>query len=110
MHRTHTCGELNLESVGKNVILSGWVQRIRDTGKLIWIDLRDRYGITQLFVEEGISSPEVIDQVKKLGREFVIKISGNVIERVSKNPKIPTGDIEIRPDKIEILNESKLPP
>lgn len=110
MHRTHTCGELNLESVGKNVILSGWVQRIRDTGKLIWIDLRDRYGITQLLIEEGISNPELIDQVKKLGREFVIKASGKVIERVSKNPKIPTGDIEIRPDRIEILNESKLPP
>jgi len=110
MHRTHTCGELNLESVGKNVVLSGWVQRIRDTGKLIWIDLRDRYGITQLFIEEGISGAEIIDQVKKLGREYVIKASGKVIERVSKNPKMPTGDIEIKLDKIEILNESKLPP
>jgi len=110
MLRTHTCGELNLESVGKNVILSGWVQRIRDTGKLIWIDLRDRYGITQLFIEDGVTSPEITDLVKKLGREYVIKTSGIVIERVSKNPKMPTGAIEIKVDKIEILNESKLPP
>jgi len=77
---------------------------------LIWIDLRDRYGITQLFIEDGVSSQETIDLVKKLGREYVVKTSGIVIERVSKNPKMSTGDIEIKVEKIEILNESKLPP
>ena len=110
MHRTHTCGELNIASTGQKVILSGWVQRIRDKGGLIWIDLRDRYGITQLLLEEGTSDPEVIAATKKLGREFVIKTEGTVIERVSKNLKMPTGDIEIKVDSITVLNKSKLPP
>lgn len=110
MYRTHTCGELNIHDTGKNVTLSGWVQRVRDKGTLIWLDLRDRYGITQLFCEEGKTSPELIETVKKLGREFVIKVHGEVIERVSKNPKLPTGDIEILIDSLEVLNESKIPP
>ncbi len=110
MLRTHTCGELRLEDVNKSVTLTGWVQRLRDKGSLLWIDLRDRYGITQLFLEEGKSSPELIAAARKLGREFVVKVTGTVAERMSKNDKIPTGAIEIRVEKIEVLNESKLPP
>ncbi len=110
MLRTHTCGELRLTDVNKDVVLSGWVQTIRDKGKLIWVTLRDRYGITQLFLEEGRTPQEIIDTVRKLGREYVVKVSGKVIERESKNPKMPTGDIEIDVNAIEILNESKIPP
>ncbi len=110
MLRTHTCGELNIKSVGQKVTLCGWVQKIRDKGGLLWIDLRDRYGITQLVLEEGVASPDIIQSVKKLGREYVIKISGTVIERVSKNPKLPTGEIEIRINSVEILNKSEIPP
>lgn len=110
MYRTHTCGELNIGNVGNQVTLSGWVQRIRDKGGLIWIDLRDRYGITQLILEEGKTDPKLIDQVKKLGREFVIRVSGGVIERSAKNLKMPTGEIEIFVDQLEVLNPAKLPP
>ncbi len=110
MLRTHTCGELRLEHVNKSVTLAGWVQRTRDKGSLLWIDLRDRYGITQLFLEEGKSSPELLATARQLGREFVVKVTGTVAERMSKNDKIPTGAIEIRLEKIEVLNESKLPP
>lgn len=110
MHRTHTCGELRIEDKGKQVILSGWVQRIRDKGGLIWIDLRDRYGITQLLLEEGRTDAATIKMVRELGREFVIKAMGTVIERVSKNPNIPTGEIEIDLTSIEVLNSSKTPP
>ena len=110
MLRTHTCGELRLSDVNKDVVLSGWVQTVRDKGKLIWVTLRDRYGITQLFLEEGRTQQEIIDTVRKLGREYVVKVSGKVIERESKNPKMPTGDIEIDVNAIEILNESKVPP
>jgi len=110
MLRTHTCGELRIEDVTKEVTLSGWVQKIRDKGGLIWIDLRDRYGITQLLLEEDRSNSKLIDAARKLGREYVIKITGKVIERISKNPKIPTGDIEIDLTALEILNSSKIPP
>lgn len=110
MLRTNTCGELRINNADQDVVLCGWVQRVRDKGKMVWVDLRDRYGITQLIVEEGISKPEIVKTVKKLGREFVIKASGKVVERFSKNNKIPTGDIEIKVDSIEILNPSKLPP
>ncbi len=110
MLRTHTCGELRLSDVNKTVILSGWVQRIRDKGGLIWIDLRDRYGITQLLLEEGRTGAQLIENARKLGREYVIKVTGKVIERVSKNPKMDTGDIEIDLESIEVLNESKIPP
>jgi len=110
MLRSHTCGELRIEDTNKTVTLSGWVQRIRDKGGLIWIDLRDRYGITQLLMEEGRSSQELIDNARRLGREFVIQATGAVIERVSKNPKIPTGEIELDLTGIEILNASKTPP
>ena len=110
MYRTHTCGELNLQHVDQQVELSGWVQRVRDKGGLIWIDLRDRYGITQLLMEEGTTDAGIIKQAHKLGREYVIRVRGKVVERESKNPKMPTGDIEIRIEKLDILNTSKLPP
>jgi len=110
MLRSHTCGELKIEDVNKEVTLSGWVQKVRDKGGLIWIDLRDRYGITQLLIEEGRSDNAVVDAARKLGREFVIKATGNVIERESKNPNIPTGSIEIDLAGIEILNASLTPP
>jgi aspartyl-tRNA synthetase len=110
MHRTHTCGELRITDTGKTVTLAGWVQRKRDKGGLIWIDVRDRYGLTQIVMEEGVTPPEIINTAHTLGREFVIKVKGLVIERSNKNPNMPTGDIEIRPESIEILNTSKLPP
>ncbi len=110
MYRTHHCGELRIADEDCQVTLCGWVQRIRDKGGLIWIDLRDRYGITQLIMEEGRSDPKTIIDAKKLGREFVIQVDGKVIERSSKNPNLPTGEIEILVGKIEILNPSKLPP
>lgn len=110
MFRTNTCGELRIGDVNKEVVLAGWIQRTRDKGSMLWIDLRDRYGITQLFFDEGKSSPELIEQARKLGREFVIQIEGKVIERVSKNPKLPTGDVEIFVERLEILNTAKLPP
>ena len=110
MFRTHTCGELHLSDTGKQIVLSGWVQRVRDKGSLLWIDLRDRYGITQLMLEEGVSSPHLLEEARKLGREYVIKVTGKVAERSSKNAQIPTGDIEVMLDNIELLNASKLPP
>ncbi|MDH5474600.1 MAG: aspartate--tRNA ligase [Cyclobacteriaceae bacterium] len=110
MHRTHTCGELRIVDVDKEVTLSGWVQKVRNKGGMVWVDLRDRYGITQLIVEEGSTATEIIDAAKNLGREFVIKATGIVAERYAKNDKIPTGDIEIKPSRIEILNSSKTPP
>ncbi|MBL7876707.1 MAG: aspartate--tRNA ligase [Cyclobacteriaceae bacterium] len=110
MLRTHTCGELRLNDVNKQVTLTGWVQRTRDKGSLLWIDLRDRYGITQLFLEEGKSEAALLEIARKAGREFVIKAQGTVVERVSKNDKISTGDIEIKVTALEILNPSKVPP
>ncbi len=110
MLRSHTCGELRIEHVGTEVILSGWVQRIRDKGGLMWIDLRDRYGVTQLTFEEGRSKADVIEQARELGREFVIQVQGTVVERYSKNDKIPTGQIEIDTTEIKVLNASQVPP
>ena len=110
MIRTHTCGELRLTHNDTDVTLCGWVQTIRDKGSVIWIDLRDRYGVTQLLFEEGRSSAELIAKARDCGREFVIKATGKVIERISKNPKIPTGDIEILAGNIEVLNASEIPP
>ncbi|MCZ2082677.1 MAG: aspartate--tRNA ligase [Flavobacteriales bacterium] len=110
MFRTHTNGELNIQNLDQNVILSGWVQTIRDKGFMMWIDLRDRYGITQLVFDADRSSAELLENAHKLGREFVIQIEGKVIERVSKNPKIPTGEIEILVEKLTILNQSEVPP
>jgi aspartyl-tRNA synthetase len=109
MYRTHTCGELNLSAVGKKVILSGWVQRSRDLGGMTFIDLRDRYGITQLAIN-ATTNQAIYDEARKLSREYVIQVEGSVAERHSKNPKIPTGDIEIIVDKINVLNPAELPP
>ncbi|MBL7849891.1 MAG: aspartate--tRNA ligase [Cyclobacteriaceae bacterium] len=110
MLRTHTCGELRIQHVQQQVTLTGWVQRLRDKGSLLWIDLRDRYGITQLFLEEGKTRPELLQAARGLGREYVVRATGTVVERLSKNDKMPTGDIEIRVDSLEVLNPSKLPP
>ena len=109
MYRTHTCGQLRMENVNESVCLSGWVQKVRKLGAMTFVDLRDRYGITQLVVEE--SAPEEIKaNVAKLGREFVIQVKGRVIERASKNNKIPTGDIEIIVNELNVLSESEVPP
>lgn len=110
MLRTHTCGDLRIDNVGEEVILTGWVQRLRDKGGMLWIDLRDRYGITQLNFEEGHTDQTVLDAARNLGREYVIKATGKVIERFSKNDKIPTGDIEVKVTALEVLNPAKLPP
>lgn len=110
MYRSHTNGELNLSNNGQEVTLSGWVQKIRDKGFMIWVDLRDRYGITQLIFDEERTEKDIIEQAKTLGREFVIQIKGTVIERQSKNPKMSTGEIEILVSDLQILNNSKLPP
>ncbi len=110
MYRTHTCGELREEHIGQTVTLSAWIQTIRDKGNIAWIDLRDRYGITQVVAESGVVSDEVMAQIKNLGREYVVQIEGEVIERYAKNPDLPTGNIEIKASKITILNESKIPP
>ena len=110
MLRSHTCGELRLSDKGKNVHLSGWVQKVRDKGKLIWIDLRDRYGITQLIFEEDNTSKNVFKKAKECGREFVVSVKGKVLERLSKNDVIDTGEIEVAVEDIEILNESEVPP
>ena len=110
MLRTHTCGELRLSHVGQQVTLAGWVQRLRDKGGILWIDLRDRYGITQLFFEDGSTDAILMDAAKKLGREFVIQVKGSVAERLSKNDKMPTGEIEIKVTGITILNTAKTPP
>ncbi len=110
MLRTHTCGELRLQDINKTVILCGWVQKVRDKGSLLWIDLRDRYGLTQLLLEENSSEAQALLTARQLGREFVVKATGMVIERMSKNSKMDTGDIEIKVTEIEILNSAKVPP
>ena len=110
MLRTHTCGELRSADVGKNVTLCGWVQRLRDKGAMAWIDLRDRYGVTQLIFEDGITAAEIIEEAKRANREDVVLASGEVVERVKKNDKLPTGDIEIKVNEIKFLNRAKLPP
>lgn len=109
MYRTHTCGELRLDNVGESVCLSGWVQKIRNLGAMTFIDLRDRYGITQLVVEES-ANDAIKNQITGLGREFVIQVEGKVVERASKNNKIPTGSIEILLQRINILSPSEIPP
>jgi len=110
MLRSHTCGELRLNDVNKTVTLTGWVQRTRDKGSLLWIDLRDRYGITQLLLEEGKTDAPTLAVARGLGREYVLKVQGTVVERLSKNDKMPTGDIEVKVSAIEVLNTSKTPP
>lgn len=109
MFRTHTCGELRLSDAGKKVTLAGWVQRSRELGGLTFVDLRDRYGITQLAFNMDVNA-DLCVAARKLGREFVVQATGTVTERSSKNNQIPTGEIEITVDSFEILNEAKLPP
>ena len=110
MYRTHTNGQLRAEHVGQEVTLAGWVQKTRNKGFMVWVDLRDRYGITQLIFDAQRTQKDMMQQAQNLGREFVIQISGTVIERESKNPNIPTGDIEILVSKVTILNASLTPP
>ena len=110
MYRTHNCGELRLKNLNQEVTLSGWAQKSRDKGFMLWIDLRDRYGVSQLIFDEQRSSKELFNKAKSIGREFVIQIKGKIIERSSKNLNIPTGEIEILVSELNILNESKTPP
>ncbi len=110
MYRSNTCGELNVSYIGKEVTLCGWIQKVRDKGFVAWIDLRDRYGITQLVFDEERTSKELLELVRTLGRETVIQIKGTVIERASKNKNIATGEIEVLVSELTILNESLLPP
>jgi aspartyl-tRNA synthetase len=110
MLRTHTCGELRLSNANKPVTLCGWVQRLRDKGSVLWIDLRDRYGITQLIFEEGKIEASLLAAARQLGREFVVQVEGIVVERLSKNDKIATGEIELKVSKLTVLNPAKLPP
>lgn len=110
MYRSHTNGELRLSHKEEMVTLAGWVQKTRDKGFMIWVDLRDRYGITQLIFDEERTPAAVMEKAKSLGREFVIQIKGKVIERESKNANIPTGDVEILVEELEVLNQALVPP
>ena len=110
MYRTHHCGELSIEHLKSTVTLSGWVQKNRNKGFIIWTDLRDRYGITQLIFDEKRTPKAVFEKAQSLGREFVIKVKGTVIERESKNPNLATGDIEVLVEELTVLNQAKTPP
>ena len=110
MYRSHDCGELNASNINTEVTLAGWVQKSRDKGFMIWVDLRDRYGITQLIFDEKRTDKAVFEKAKALGREFVIQVKGTVIERESKNANMATGDIEILVSELTVLNESQTPP
>src|SRR5690606_38000219 len=110
MYRSHTCGELRASHINNDVTLSGWGQKSRDKGFIVWVYLRDRYGITQLVFDEERTPKAIIEQAQKLGREFVIQVKGTVIERASKNPNIATGDVSILVSELSVLNESLLWP
>jgi len=110
MYRTHHCGELRASHINQKVTLSGWVQKSRDKGFVAWVDLRDRYGITQLVFDADRTDNKIMDAARNLGREFVIQVSGTVIERASKNPNMSTGDIEILVESLNVLNTAKVPP
>ncbi len=109
MLRTHNCGELRIENKGEKVTLCGWVQRVRDKGALLWVDVRDKFGYTQLLLDDE-SSSDLLETARTLGREYVIKVEGTVIERESKNKNIPTGEVEIKVEVLEVLNKSNVPP
>ncbi len=110
MYRSHNCGELRATDSNAKVTLSGWVQGVRDKGFMVYVDLRDRYGITQLYFDEERTPKDILDSAQKLGREFVVQVKGTVVERASKNPNIPTGDIEVLVSELNILNTSLVPP
>lgn len=110
MYRSHTCGQLRQADVNKEVTLAGWVQKSRDKGFMIWVDLRDRYGITQLIFDAERTDAQVMETAKSLGRESVIQVKGTVIERESKNPNLPTGEIEVLVKELTVLNAAQLPP
>jgi aspartyl-tRNA synthetase len=110
MYRTHHCGELRLSDIGKTVTLSGWAATIRDKGSLLWIDVRDRYGITQLVFDENYTDSGLFEVARSIGREYVVQAAGTVIERASKSNKIATGEIEIKVQELRILNAAKTPP
>ena len=110
MYRDITCGALRTTDIGRSITLSGWVQKTRDKGFVVWIDLRDRYGITQLVMDEERSTPALLEQARQLGRETVLQVKGTVVERTSKNPNLPTGDIEVLVEELTVLNPSLLPP
>ena len=110
MYRSHDCGSLRFENINQNVTLSGWVHKIRNKGFIIWVDLRDRYGITQLVFDEERSPKNVFEKAQNIGREFVIQIEGVVIERESKNSNIKSGAVEVLVNELNILNKSKTPP
>src|SRR5690554_2407330 len=107
MYRTHHNGQLRATDINKEVTLSGWVQTTRDKGFMMWVDLRDRYGITQLIFDADRTSKELFEKASALGREYVIRVKGTVIERQSKNPNIPTGDVEILVSELTVFNKSK---
>src|SRR5687767_11606768 len=109
MYRTHTCGELRITHVNKEVTLAGWVQKVRDLGGMTFVDLRDRYGITQLAFNAE-TNPGLCEKANQLGREFVIMVKGKVAERSSKNNKMDTGDIEIICTELNVLNDADTPP
>jgi aspartyl-tRNA synthetase len=110
MYRSHNCGELTAANINQEVTLAGWVQKTRNKGHLVWTDLRDRYGITQLIFDADRTQKDVFDKAATLGREFVIQVKGTVIERESKNPAMPTGEIEILVSELNILNTAHTPP
>ena len=110
MYRSHNNAALNSTHINTEVTLAGWVQKSRDKGFMVWVDLRDRYGITQLIFDESRTDKLVFEKAKTLGREFVIQVKGIVIERESKNPNMTTGDIEILVSELNILNTSITPP
>lgn len=110
MLRTHTCGELKLSDVNKTVTLAGWVQRLRDKGGVLWIDLRDRYGLTQLIFDETSTEPSTLQAARALGREYVIQVEGTVVERLAKNDKLVTGQVEVKVTKLTVLNSARVPP
>ena len=110
MYKTHHCGELRASHINKKVTLSGWVQKSRDKGFVAWVDLRDRYGITQLVFDTDRTDEKLMELARNLGREYVIQVTGTVIERASKNPNIETGDVEILVESLEVLNQAEIPP
>jgi Aspartyl-tRNA synthetase len=110
MYRTHDCGALRLANASEQVTLSGWVSRTRDKGFMVWIDLRDRYGITQLVLDQERCSAELLETARSLGRETVIQVKGLVIKRDAKNAGMPTGEVEVLVAELKVLNAAKLPP